>query len=586
MCGILAVLGYHGTEPELRAKLLTAAKKIRHRGPDWSGIHIQVFPSLQNEGRLNGFVHERLSIMDPMGGAQPIFDPSGKAVLCVNGEIFNYKELREEFIPNDRMYCYSTKSDCEPILPGFLFNEPMEFVQKLKGQFAFVVSDAKSENVMIARDPIGVCPLYYGSDVTAGLWVSSEMKCLDGICFSYKCFPPGHLLFYGKYYSHNWEPIQYFRPEWLDEEYIPKSLPNNALEHFDYEKLRTAFETSVKRRMMCDVPYGVLLSGGLDSSLVASIVSRYAKEFNDSENSVGIHFSKVHSFSIGLPGSPDLKAAKEVAKFLGTVHHEITFTLQEGIDALRDVIYHLETYDVTTIRASTPMYLMSRKIKSMGIKMVLSGEGADEVFAGYLYFHKAPNKEELQAELVRKIARLHLYDCLRADKSSMAWGLEARVPFLDSDFLDYAMMIDPACKMIRSQDGIMEKYILRKAFDTKENPYLPDSVLWRQKEQFSDGVGYGWIDSLRDHANIVVSDLMFRNRMERYPVNTPSTKEAYLFRAIFEDLFKNPCAVCTVPGGPSIACSTPTAIKWDKEWEQRADPSGRAIHNIHNGTEL
>lgn len=362
---------------------------------------------------------------------------------------------------------------------------------------------------------------------------------------------------------------------WLEPSHVPR-------EKYDPVKLREAFECAVRRRMMSDVPWGVLLSGGLDSSLVASIASRIMKQ-NKAEDPDHINwFPRLHSFCIGLENSPDLVAAEKVAKFLGTVHHSYTYTIQEGLDAIREVIYHLETFDTTTVRASTPMFLMSRKIKAMGIKMVLSGEGSDEIFAGYLYFHKAPNPEELHAELQDKIKNLHLYDCLRANKSTSAWGVEARTPFLDADFLNVAMSIDPSEKMIRKDQGRIEKYILRQAFDTPENPYLPHDILWRQKEQFSDGVGYGWIDALRDLAEERISDQMFLNAANRFPENTPTTKEGYLYRSIFEEHFPQISAVRSVPGGPSIACSTPRALSWDESFKLRADCSGRSIAGVHD----
>ena len=551
MCGILAILDIKGNSDALRKKALTLAKRLRHRGPDWSGIYSDA----------NGILlHERLSIVDVEHGAQPLIDRLTGRVLSVNGEIYNHEELRKEL---KRQHDYQTASDCEPIL--YLYDEfGPEFVKRMNGIFAFVLYDPATRDYFISRDPIGVVPLYWGWDKEGNLFVSSELKAIADVCSKLDEFPPGHY-----YSSKDKKLVKYYNPAWAD----TKTLPSNPL---DLKALREAFESAVKRQLMCDVPYGVLLSGGLDSSLVSAIASRFKEKRVEDHDASPAWWPRLHSFSVGLHGSPDLKMAKKVADFIGSVHHEIHFTEQEGIDAVPDVIYQLETFDITTIRAATPMYLMARKIKAMGIKMVLSGEGADEVFGGYLYFHKAPDAREFHEETVRKLAMLHKYDCLRANKSTAAWGLEARVPFLDKEFLETAMNIDPAEKMCVPGER-MEKWMLRKAFEG----YLPDEVLWRQKEQFSDGVGYGWIDSLKKRAEEEVSDKQMENAAFRFPLKTPLTKEGYLYRSIFEGHFPNPEAPKLVPDGPSIACSTPTAIRWDASWAKLADPSGRAVKSVH-----
>jgi len=562
MCGILAILGSNADPNELRKRALTLSAKLRHRGPDWSGICVQQVPG---SSKINVLAHERLAIVDPSTGSQPLYNETRTVALTVNGEIWNHETLKQGL--GDR-HQFATASDCEPIV--HLYEEEGDaFVNKLDGIFAFVISDQEKGTYLAARDPIGVCPMYIGWGRDGALWFASELKGLCEDCERFEEFPPGC------YWSSNTNEFRrWYNPQWWTEE-----VPNNPL---DLVALRTAFERSVVKRLMTDVPYGVLLSGGLDSSLVAAIVSRHAKKRVEDNERSEAWWPRVHSFSIGLKGSPDLIAAKEVSKFLGTVHHEFVFTVQEGIDALRDVIYHIETYDTTTIRASTPMFLLSRKIKAMGIKMVLSGEGSDEVFGGYLYFYKAPSPEKFHIETCHKIKALSKYDCLRANKSTCAWGVEAREPFLDRDFLDIAMGIDPREKMIRPQEGRIEKYILRKAFDDKDNPYLPDSILWRQKEQFSDGVGYGWIDSLKAYAEKEVTDEQMKAAQYRFPYNTPASKEAYLYRSIFHSHFPQESAAKTVPGGPSIACSTPTAIEWDKAWKNMADPSGRSVVGVHN----
>ena len=551
MCGILAILDIKGNSGELRKKALTLVKRLRHRGPDWSGIYSDP----------NGILlHERLSIVDVEHGAQPLVDRLTGRVLSINGEIYNHEELRREL---KQEHDFQTASDCEPVL--YLYDEfGPEFVKKMNGIFAFVLYDPVTKDYFISRDPIGVVPLYWGWDKEGNLYVASELKAIADVCAKIDEFPPGHY-----YSSKDKELVKYYNPVWAD----TTNLPANPL---DLKVLREAFESAVKRQLMCDVPYGVLLSGGLDSSLVSAIASRFKEKRVEDHDKTPSWWPRLHSFSVGLADSPDLKMARKVADFIGSVHHEIHFTEQEGIDAIPDVIYQLETFDITTIRAATPMYLMARKIKAMGIKMVLSGEGADEVFGGYLYFHKAPDAREFHEETVRKLAMLHKYDCLRANKSTAAWGLEARVPFLDKEFLETAMNINPQEKMC--VPGVrMEKWMLRKAFEG----YLPDEVLWRQKEQFSDGVGYGWIDSLKKRAEADITDKQMENAAFRFPLKTPLTKEGYLYRSIFETHFPNPEAPKLVPDGPSIACSTPTAIRWDASWAKMADPSGRAIKSVH-----
>lgn len=554
MCGILAIFKSALSDIELKKKLIECSQRLRHRGPDWSGYIVE---------NSNGIAHERLAIIDPESGTQPLVSKDTNIVVAANGEIYNYKELYKNLkIP----YTPLTGSDCEVVIP--LYEQlGLEFPNLLRGMFSFIIYDRRDKSFVVVRDHAGITPLYIGYGPDGSTWVASEMKALAADCAQFDQFPPGHI-----YSSKTGEMKRWYNPSWREPNSIPKE-PFNAL------ALRTAFEQAVRKRMMSDVPWGVLLSGGLDSSLVASVASRFINRPNPDDGIVNF-FPKLHSFCVGLVNSPDLIAAKKVADFLGTTHHSYTYTIQEGLNAIREVIYHVETYDTTTIRASTAMFLMSRKIKAMGIKMVLSGEGSDEVFAGYLYFHKAPNPEELQAELRDKIHNLYLFDCLRANKSTSAWGVEARVPFLDRDFLDVAMNIDPAEKMIRG--GRIEKHILRAAFDTPEDPYLPHEILWRQKEQFSDGVGYGWIDSLRDLAESSVSDQQFKYASNRFPHNTPMTKEAYLYRSIFEDHFPQPAAVKTVLGGPSIACSTARAMEWDETFKNRADCSGRSVAGVHS----
>lgn len=549
MCGILCILDIRRDAEPLRERALELARRLRHRGPDWSGIWSSDRAIL---------AHERLAIVDPESGGQPLLSPDGHRVLAVNGEIYNHRALRARLSD----YAFQTGSDCEVILPLWEREGP-GFLNELNGIFAFAAWDRATERYLIARDPMGVIPLYTGRDERGNLYVASELKALTDHCRTIGDFP-GHYLETGLD-----EPVPYYAPAWQDYD----AVADNPL---DLGAIRAALEAAVKRQLMSDVPYGVLVSGGLDSSVVAAVAQQFSRKRVETDDREQAWWPQLHSFSIGLPGAPDLAAARTAAAAIGTVHHELHFTLQEGLDALRDVIRQIETYDVTTIRASTPMYLMARKIKATGIKMVLSGEGADEIFGGYLYFHKAPDARAFHEETVRKLDGLYKYDCLRANKSTAAWGLEARVPFLDRAFLDVAMAVPPAHKMIR--DGRMEKWVLRKAFEG----ILPDEILWRQKEQFSDGVGYSWIDTLRAHAEERVSDDELADASHRFGVNTPATKEAYLYRHLFEEHFPHPDAVAAVPGGPSIACSTPTAIEWDASFAANADPSGRAVAAVHN----
>ncbi|GMI43347.1 hypothetical protein TrCOL_g9818 [Triparma columacea] len=565
MCGIFAIFNSTLSEAELRKLMISCSSTLRHRGPDWSGYNILPSPDGKT---VSGMAHERLAIMDPDSGAQPFTSKDGKVTIAANGEIYNYKEL---YASEAKEYDPMTGSDCEVLLPLYAkYGTTPSLADKLRGMFSFVLHDSSTNTFTAVRDHIGITPLYIGWGNDGSIWFSSEMKAIVKHCVSLQQFPPGHMFVNGEF-------VRWYKPKFIVEETpIGGPLPT---EPYNAMALREGFTKAVVRRMMSDVPWGVLLSGGLDSSLVASIASRHIKRKSSA-------FPQLHSFSVGLPNSPDLKAAKKVADFLGTTHHAYTYSLQEGLDAIREVVRHVETYDVTTIRASTPMYLMARKIKAMGIKMVLSGEGADEVFGGYLYFHKCPNAREFQEETVDKISRLYMYDCLRCNKSMSAWGVEPRVPFLDADFLDLAMALDPKEKMIKTknvkpEDKRIEKWAVRKAFDTPDDPYLPDEILWRQKEQFSDGVGYGWVDSLRDAAETEVSDVLFAQASKRFPHNTPLTKEGYRYRCIFEELFPGRAAAETVPGGKSIACSTERAMAWDASFEGRADPSGRAA-GVHD----
>jgi asparagine synthase (glutamine-hydrolysing) len=553
MCGFVAILdpGPRGSTEGLRALALERARLLRHRGPDWSGVYADPHAIL---------AHERLSIVDVMHGAQPLLSADNTCALAVNGEIYNHRKLRAQ-LPD---YAFRTGSDCEPILPLYTSGMPPgELCNTLEGMFAFVLWDQGRDDFLVARDPIGIIPLYWGKDAQGRRWFASELKALHGVCTGIEVFPPGSFLT-GSMSA----PQRYYAPRWRSFE---------AVEHgpVDPAPIREALERAVHSHLMSDVPYGVLLSGGLDSSLVAAMAARFAPRRIEDDDRSPAWWPRLHTFAIGLPGSPDVAASEKVASALGTAHHAFEYTVQEGIDSLSDVVWHTETYDVTTIRASTPMMLLARRIRAMGIKMVLSGEGSDEIFGGYLYFHMAPDDREFHEELVRKLDALHLYDCLRANKSMAAYGVEARVPFLDREFLDVAMQVAPSAK--RPHSGRIEKHLLREA----GRGLLPDEILWRQKEQFSDGVGYGWIDSLKAHAERQVSDVQLARAPERFPHNPPSTKEAYLYRALFERHFPGEEAARLVPGGPSIACSTPTAIRWSAAFAPNADPSGRAVLGVH-----
>ena len=560
MCGILAILDLdpgRSHPAELRQQALAMARKLRHRGPDWSGVHADDQAIL---------VHERLSIVDVEHGAQPLVDVQTGAVLAVNGEIYNHRDLRAGL---RKPHAFQTGSDCEVILYLYDEEEPRAFLNRMNGIFAFVLHDPRRRTHLIARDPIGVVPLYVGWDRREHLYVASEMKALVGVCERIREVPPGHY-----FLAHEAEKgfQRYYEPAWAD----PDALPDRP---YDPAALREALEAAVRRQLMCDVPYGVLISGGVDSSIVGALAARHREGRVEEDERAPAWWPRLHSFAIGLEGAPDLAPARKVAGHIGAIHHEIHFTVQEGLDDLSDVIYHLETFDLTTIRASTPMYLLMRKIRAMGIKMVLSGEGADEIFGGYLYFHKAPDGAELHRETVRKLQKLHLYDCARANKASAAWGVEARVPFLDREFLDVAMALDPSIKLPRRapRPRPIEKFPLRQAFDG----FIPDEVLWRQKEQFSDGVGYAWIDALKATAERQVTDGMLRGAAERFPVKTPETKEAYLYRQLFESHFPSATAVACVPFERSVACSTATALAWDAAFQNAADPSGRAVADVH-----
>lgn len=546
MCGIAAIFNITSQTSELRSKALRMAQKIRHRGPDWSGIYV---------GGSAILAHERLSIVDPESGGQPLYSPDGRQVLAVNGEIYNHRELRSCYAGR---YAFRTGSDCEVILA--LYREKgIGFLEELNGIFAFALYDEETDDYLIARDPIGVIPLYIGRDREGRVYAASELKALEGFCDEYEPFLPGH------YYRGSEGKMQrWYRRDW--EEGVPSS---------PCPLLKSSLESAVRRQLMSDVPYGVLLSGGLDSSIISAIAKKYASKRIETDNKADAWWPQLHSFAVGLKGAPDLIKAREVAQYIGTVHHEINYTVQEGLDALRDVIYYIETYDVTTVRASTPMYLLARVIKSMGIKMVLSGEGADEIFGGYLYFHKAPTPQAFHEETVRKLSKLHLYDCLRANKSLAAWGVEGRVPFLDKEFIDVAMRISPALKMCPGRE--IEKKILRETFADM----LPPSVAWRQKEQFSDGVGYLWIDTLKQITAAAVSDEQMAHAAERFPIHTPQNKEEYYYRTIFEEHFPSESAARSVPSVPSVACSTAEALAWDAAFQGKNDPSGRAVTGVH-----
>ncbi len=551
MCGIVCAFNIKGDNEAVRADVLKMAQRLRHRGPDWSGIYTDDKAIL---------AHERLAIVDPTSGKQPLISQDGKKIIAVNGEIYNHQTLRESFLNS---YNFKTQSDCEVLIPLYE-SKGVDFLNDLNGIFAFALYDSSKESYLIARDHMGIIPLYMGWDDRNIFYVSSELKSLEGVCDKIELFPPGYYL-----ESHDMKLKEWYKPEWTSFDSVKNAKTSIASIH-------DSLSAAVKRQLMSDVPYGVLLSGGLDSSITSALAKKYASKRIESGDKKDAWWPQLHSFSVGLKGAPDLKAAKIVADHIGTVHHEINFTVQEGIDAIRDVIYHLETYDVTTVRASTPMYLMARAIKSLGIKMVLSGEGADELFGGYLYFHKAPNSKEFHEETVRKLEKLHQYDCLRANKSLAAWGIEGRVPFLDKEFIETAMNINPKDKMIKN--GRIEKWVLREAF----KDYLPESVLWRQKEQFSDGVGYSWIDSLKELVSKEVSDKDIEKASEIFPVNTPLNKEEYYYRTIFQEHFSSEAAARSVPSVPSVACSTPQALEWDESFKNVNDPSGRSVSNIHN----
>lgn len=550
MCGIVGVFDLKVSAEGLRTQVLKMSKRIRHRGPDWSGIYC---------GEKAIIAHERLAIVDPWSGGQPLYSKDKKLILGVNGEIYNHRDLRK---PLEGKYEFQTQSDCEIILA--LYREKgIDFLEDLNGIFAFVLYDEEKDCYLVARDHIGIIPLYMGWDPHGNFYIASELKALEGICKRIEEFLPGHYLYSKEGVARKW-----YTRDWMDYEAVKDNTS-------DIDQLRQALEDSVHRQMMSDVPYGVLLSGGLDSSVISAIAKKYSRKRVETNNVQEAWWPQLHSFAVGLIGSPDLVAAKKVADHIGTVHHEVNFTVQEGLDAVRDVIYHLETYDVTTVRASTPMYLLARVIKSMGVKMVLSGEGADEIFGGYLYFHKAPDGRALHEETVRKLSKLHLYDCLRANKSLASWGVEGRVPFLDKEFMDVAMRLNPKDKM--AGNGKMEKWILRKAFEE----YLPESIVWRQKEQFSDGVGYNWIDSLKALTSEKITDEQMANAKYRFPINTPMSKEEYFYRVIFSEHFPSDAAALCVPSVPSIACSTAEALAWDASFRNNADPSGRAMKTVH-----
>lgn len=551
MCGIVAIFNIQEQTPELRQKALRMSQKIRHRGPDWSGIY---------NGGSAILSHERLSIVDPESGKQPLFSPDMKQILAVNGEIYNHQDIRRQYAEK---YQFQTGSDCEVILA--LYREKgIDFLEDLSGIFAFALYDAEKDEFLIARDPIGVIPLYIGYDNDGKVYVASEMKALEGNCDRYEVFLPGHY-----YSSREGKMTRYYKRDWMEYDAVKD---NGA----SVQDIHDALEAAVKRQLMSDVPYGVLLSGGLDSSVISAVAEKFSECRIEDGSASRAWWPRLHSFAVGLKGAPDLAKAKMVADHIGTVHHEINYTIQEGLDAIRDVIYFIETYDVTTVRASTPMYLLARVIKSMGIKMVLSGEGADEVFGGYLYFHKAPNAKAFHEETVRKLSKLYLYDCLRANKSLSAWGVEGRVPFLDKEFLDVAMRTNPEAKMCPGKT--IEKKIVREAFADM----LPEAVAWRQKEQFSDGVGYSWIDTLKQITADQVSDEQMAHAAERFPINPPRNKEEYYYRSIFAEHFPSDSAAKTVPSVPSVACSTAEALAWDESFKNLNDPSGRAVAGVHD----
>ncbi len=573
MCGIVGIFNIQEQTPDLRQKALRMSQKIRHRGPDWSGIYT---------GNSAILCHERLSIVDPESGKQPLFSPDKKEVLAVNGEIYNHLDIRASF-PD---YAFQTGSDCEVILALYrqwkeavrsltsaesLHASIVSMIEKLSGIFAFALYDAEDGSFLVARDPIGVIPLYIGYDPDGKVYVASELKALEGQCDHYEPFLPGHY-----YWSKDPGMKRYYHRDWMEGKTRPKSTLSYGQA---VEEIRQGLMSAVKRQLMSDVPYGVLLSGGLDSSVISAISERYSSTRVENGGETRAYWPRLHSFAVGLKGAPDLAKAKLVADYIGTVHHEINYTIQEGLDAIRDVIYFIETYDVTTVRASTPMYLLARVIKSMGIKMVLSGEGADEIFGGYLYFHKAPSPEEFHKETVRKLSKLYQYDCLRANKSLAAWGVEGRVPFLDKEFLDVAMTIDPSYKMCPGKT--IEKKVVRDAF----TDMLPEEVAWRQKEQFSDGVGYSWIDTLKQITASAVSDEQMAHAAERFPINPPRNKEEYYYRSIFAEHFPSDSAARSVPSVPSVACSTAEALAWDEAFKNMNEPSGRAVRDVHEDVE-
>lgn len=550
MCGIVSIFNIQEQTPELRQKALRMSQKIRHRGPDWSGIYC---------GGSAILAHERLSIVDPESGKQPLFSPDKKQILAVNGEIYNHHDIRKQYADK---YQFQTGSDCEVILA--LYREKgIDFLEDINGIFAFALYDAEKDEFLIARDPMGVIPLYIGYDNDGKVYVASELKALEGNCDRYEVFLPGHY-----YSSREGKMTRYYTRDWMDYDNVKDNTAS-------VKEIHDGLENVVKRQLMSDVPYGVLLSGGLDSSVISAVAEKYSQNRVEDNGSTKAWWPQLHSFAVGLKNAPDLAKAKLVADHIGTVHHEINYTIQEGLDAIRDVIYFIETYDVTTVRASTPMYLLARVIKSMGIKMVLSGEGADEIFGGYLYFHKAPSAKAFHEETVRKLSKLYMYDCLRANKSLAAWGVEGRVPFLDKEFLDIAMRTNPEAKMCPGQT--MEKKIVREGFADM----LPAEVAWRQKEQFSDGVGYSWIDTLKKITSDQVSDEQMEHAEERFPINPPRNKEEYYYRSIFAEHFPSDSAALSVPSVPSVACSTPEALAWDETFKNMNDPSGRAVTGIH-----
>ena len=551
MCGIVCAFDLTQNSDDLRPQILEMSKRIRHRGPDWSGI-------FSNDKALMG--HERLAIVDPTSGNQPLFSEDGRYVLAANGEIYNHKELRQQF---EGKYTFKTASDCEVILALYQEKGPA-FIDEMNGIFGFAIYDTQEDTYFVARDHMGIIPLYMGWDQHGTFYVASELKALEGVCTKIELFPPGHYLS-----SSDEAPVQWYTRDWMEFDQVKDNSTS-------IDDIHDALAAAVRRQLMSDVPYGVLLSGGLDSSVTSALAKLYASKRVESDDKQAAWWPQLHSFSVGLEGSPDLAAAQKVADHIETVHHEIKFTIQEGLDAIRDVVYNLETYDITTIRASTPMYLMARAIKSLGIKMVLSGEGADELFGGYLYFHKAPTAKDFHEETVRKLDKLHQYDCLRANKSLAAWGIEGRVPFLDKEFMDVAMRINPKDKMINQER--MEKWVVRKAFEK----YLPESVAWRQKEQFSDGVGYNWIDTLKEVVEAAVSDEQMANAQYRFPKQTPQNKEEFYYRSIFEEHFPSETAALCVPSVPSVACSTPIALEWDEAFKNMNDPSGRAVSKVHD----